>query len=76
MNGTPTESRLKKQIVIALSFADSEYFAQSECAKQLSCMLKLFRELVYFQPWRAEKHSEASTFRIDSTSAILLPKNE
>ena len=76
INGTRVECKSRKQTVIALSSAESEYVALSECTKQLSWLRKLFWEFVHKQPWKRENSFLGTEIRIDSTSATSLAKSE
>ena len=75
INGPPILWRTRRQTIIALSSAQSEYIAMSDCAKHLSWTRKLFWEVAKKEPWHEEvKHKETS-LATDSTAAKSLAEN-
>ena len=76
INKAPILWKSRRQTVIALSSAESEYVALSECAKTLSWVRKLFWEIAHQRQW-CESYSFPSTgIAMDSTAAQALATNE
>ena len=78
VNGGPVSWKSKKQTVIALSSAESEYVAMSTCAKQITWLRRLVWEIVSKRPFDADDTScmPPTPVHSDSTAAIALAKNE
>lgn len=74
--GSPIFWRSKRQTVIALSSAESEYVALSACAKDVKWLRQLFWEICNQQPWRDEVKFVPTIIGIDSTAAISLATNQ
>jgi len=75
VNGAPVYWRSKRQTVIALSSAESEYLALSSCAKEVSWLRKLFWEVTHVKPWHEGITFEGTSVLIDSTAALSLATN-
>ena len=61
--------------MIALSSAESEYIALSECTKQVTWLRKLFWEFIHKYPWVREVRFEGTQIMMDSTAAESIAKS-
>ena len=75
VSGSPVLCSSKRQTVIALSFAEAEYVALSECGKTLTWFRKLFWEVCHQHTWHQSITMGPITVVIDSTAAIALAEN-
>ncbi len=69
VNGSPIFWKSKRQTVIALSSADSEYVALSSCAKDVSWLRKLYWEVCHQTPWLEQLRFAPTQVLVDSTAA-------
>lgn len=76
INGLPIFWRSKREAVLALSSAESEYVALTSCAKELSWMRKLHWEVCNQQPWDEQREIRSTIINIDSTPAMWLATNQ
>ena len=76
INGTPIAWRTRRQTIIALSSAESEYIALSDSGKHITWSRKLYWEVANKEPWREEISFDASRIFIDSTAAMSLATNK
>ena len=75
INGTPVSWRTKRQTVVALSSAESEHIALSECAKQVKWMRKMYWEFIFKTPWLREVAFEPTHVHMDSSAAESIAKS-
>jgi len=75
INGSPIFWKSRRQTVIALSSAESEYVALSSCAKDVSWIRKLFWEICHQTPWSEHTTFAPTRIDIDSTAARSLATN-
>ena len=76
INGAPIVWRTRRQTIIALSSAESEYIALSECAKHLSWIRKLFWEVANKESWHEEVKFKETCVSIYSTAAKSMAQNK
>lgn len=72
VNGAPIFWQSKRQTLIALSSAEAEYIAASQCGKQVVWLRRLFWELIKHQPIADEPVLPPTDILSDSTGAISL----
>ena len=68
INSTPVSWRRKKQTIISLSSAESEYIALSECTKQVTWLRKLFWEFIHKHAWLREVAFAPTVIKMDNTA--------
>ena len=61
--------------MIALSSAEAEYVALSECAKAVSWLRRLYWEVAQQQRWSQDASLVATSVAVDSTAAIAIAEN-
>ena len=77
VNKSPIVWRTKKQTIVAVSSAESEYIAMDKCVKQVSWIRKMFWEMTHRQPWSEDIVMYAPTIiNIDSSAALALAMNK
>ena len=76
INDAPIIWKTKKQSMIALSSAEAEYIALSECSKQISWLRKLFWEVFNKSAWNDDEKFNATNIKVDSTAAISMATND
>ena len=76
INNTPISWKTKNQSMIALSSAEAEYIALSECAKQLIWTRKIFWEVTNKTECKENIKFNATNIFIDSTAAISMATND
>lgn len=76
VNGGTMHWKSQRQIVIALSQAESEYVSLSSCAKQVTWIRRIFLEINTRTPYHDGLIMPATVLYSDSTSAMSLARNE
>jgi len=69
VNDAPVHWRSKRQTLISLSSANSEYIALSSCGQVLTWIRRLFWEIANQKPWDDEVTFAATAVAVDSTAA-------
>lgn len=72
VNGSPVYCNTKQQNLIALSSGEAEYVAISACARDVSCIRKLFWEICHQQQWIEDNEFKAKVILVDSTAYFAL----
>lgn len=75
VNSSPVYWRSKRQAVIALSSAESEYVALSSCAKELSWIRKVYWKVCHQMPFNDGTMLPSTSIAMDSTAAQSLANN-
>ena len=76
INGTSVAWWTRRQTIITLYSAESEYIALSECGKHVNWSHKLYWEVANKEPWPEDISFHGSNFFIDSTAAKSLATNK
>ncbi len=76
INEAPIVWRTRRQTIIALSSAESEYVALSDCAKYLSWTRKLYWEVAKKEPWTERVSFDVRRVYCDSTAAKSLTETK
>jgi len=75
VNGAPIHWRSRRQTVVALSSAESEYIALSSCAKDVSWMRRIFWEIAHQEVWHDHISFQGTVMDADSPAAMSLAQN-
>ena len=77
INGSPIVWRTRKQSMISLSSAESEYVALCDCAKNVLWMRKFYWEMCNKEPWPVKGVKLGpTTVQIDSTAGKAFAENK
>ena len=67
--------RSRKQTIVTLSSAEAEYVALSTCAREVTWMRSMLREMTQQRPWLFECQLPTTTILIDSRAARSMPES-
>lgn len=74
--GTPFLWKSKRQNLVTLSSAESEYVAMCQCVKEITWTRCLFWEVCHQTPWHDAHHFEPTLMRSDSAAAITIASKD